>query len=278
MTLPPNFSTTEHLQDLVKRFANKEVNKWFKDVDATEDIQAPRATLKLGCTHQEQDSINQTILRMFLFYLIVSGDERFGTKVYGIPIQEYQETVRFDPQIMLYFEEPWETREEFQGRKMPGVTGEISIRLRGEKYNTISKGKLQTLATMIQTGFGGATPKKWTKGRHYFTYVDRAKGYKFQILVNARSEGRGLVTDVLQLVGETPNWEFANWKENEDAQSAFPDTRKVESVLGESRPMPKRRPVKTVEFQYAIAHVWGVSQPIALYDRTGRYRSALIVE
>jgi hypothetical protein len=276
MTLPPNFSTTEHLQDLVRRFGNKEVNQWFRDVDDETNIQAPRATLKLGCLHQELDSINQTILRVLLFWLIVSGEERFGTHVYGIPFQEYQETVRFDPQIMLYFEEPYETREEFQGRKMPGVTGEISIRIRGRKYNTISKSELTSLANQIKASFGGSNPKKWRKGKSYFTYVDKEKGYKFQLLVSNRSDGRELVSDVLRLVGETPNWENANWKENEDASSSFPDARKTELVLGEVRPMPKRRPIKTVEFQYAICHVWGVSTPIALYDRTGAFPQAIL--
>lgn len=278
MALPANFSSTEHLQDLVKRFANREVNDWFRDVDDETNIQAPRASLKLGCLHQEQDSINQTILRMFLFWLVVAGEQRFGSKVYGIPMQEYQETVRFDPQIMLYFEEPYETREVFQNRRMPGVTGEISVRLRGKKYNTVSNSDLTAIANQIKSGFGGSSPRRWQKGKHYFTYVDRSKGYKFQLLVNNRSEGRDLVSDVLRLVGETPDWENANWKEHEDPQSAFPDSRRVENVLGEARPMPKRRPIKVVEFQYAIAHVWGVSLPIPLYDRSGRYRSALVTD
>lgn len=276
MTLPPNFSPTEHLQDLVRRFANKEVNSWFRDVDNDENLQAPRSTLKLGCLHQELDSINQTILRVLLFWLIVSGEERYGTHVYGVPFQTHQDSVRFDPQIMLYFEEPYETREEFQGRKMPGVTGEISVRLRGKKYNTVSKADLTSLAAQIKASFGGSSPKKWRKGKSFFTYTDKAKGYKFQVLVANRSEGRDLVSSVLQLVGETPNWEYANWKENEDVSAAFPDARKTEMVLGEVRPMPKRRPVKTVEFQYAIAHIWGVSTPVALYDRTGAFPYALV--
>ena len=227
MALPLNFSSTEHLQDLVKRFANREVNDWFRDVDDETNIQAPRASLKLGCLHQEQDSINQTILRMFLFWLVVSGEQRFGSKVYGIPFLTHQDSVRFDPQIMLYFEEPYETREIFQGRKMPGATGEISVRLRDKKYNTVSKADLNSLAVQIKSIFGGSNPKQWRKGKHFFTYTDKAKGYKFQILVANRSEGRELVSSVLQLVGETPNWELANWKENEDSSSAFPDSLKV---------------------------------------------------
>lgn len=276
MTLPANFSSTEHLQDLVKRFANKEVNAWFKDVDDETNIQAPRATLKLGCLHQEQDSINQTILRMFLFYLIVSGEERFSTKVYGTPIQEFQAQVRFKPQIMLYFEQPIAQRETVNGQKVAPVTGEISVRIRTQEYNSITESELRSIGNLIKTKFGGSTPRIWNKGKNYFTYYDKEKGHQFKLLVRNRSEGRDLVKDVLSLIGETPNWEFANWKENEDSEKAFPEATKTANVLGRSKRLPRKRPNASVEFRYAIAHVWGEPMPVCIYDRSGRFRRALV--
>lgn len=276
MALPPNFSTTEHLQDLVRRFGNKEVNEWFRDVSDETNLQAPRATLKLGCLHQELDSINQTILRVLLFWLVVTGESRFGTKVYGIPIQEHQARVRFKPQIMLYFEQPLAERETFNGEKMSPVTGEISVRLRTEEFDTVSEGELRSLGQLIKSKFGGTTPKRWTKGKHYFTYYDKEKGHKFQILVRTRSDGRDLVSELLSLIGETPNWEFANWKENEDASSAFPEAARTAIVVGKTRRLPRQRPNATVTFQYAIAHVWGEPMPICLYDRSGRFPRALV--
>lgn len=232
--------------------------------------------MKLGCTHQEQDSINQTILRMFLFYLIVSGEERFGTKVYGIPIQEHQARVRFKPQIMLYFEQPFDQRETVGGERVAPVTGEISVRLRTEEFDSVSESELRSIGNLVKTQFGGTTPKLWQKGKNYFTYYDKAKGHQFKILVRTRSEGRDLVKDALGLIGETPDWEFANWKENEDAESAFPETTQTGTVLGKVRRLPRKRPNATVEFRYAIAHVWGEPMPICLYDCSGRFRQALV--
>lgn len=276
MTLPANFSSTEHLQDLVRRFANREVNDWFRDVDDETNLQAPRASLKLGCLHQEQDSINQTILRMFLFWLVVSGEQRFGSKVYGIPIQEHQASVRFKPQIMLYFEQPWAEREVFNGERISPVTGEISVRLRTEEFDTISESELRSLGQLIKSKFGGTTPKRWTKGKNYFTYYDKEKGHQFRLLVRTRSDGRDLLSEVLSLIGENPNWEFANWKENEDASSAYPESARTATVLGKARRLPRRRPNATVDFQYAIAHVWGEPMPVCLYDRSGRFPRALV--
>ncbi|MBD2159553.1 hypothetical protein H6F46_02475 [Limnothrix sp. FACHB-1083] len=276
MALPLNFSSTEHLQDLVRRFANREVNDWFRDVDDETNLQAPRASLKLGCLHQEQDSINQTILRMFLFWLVVSGEQRFGSKVYGIPIQEYQARVRFKPQVMLYFEQPWAEREVFNGERMSPVTGEISVRLRTEEFDTISESELRSLGQLIKSKFGGTTPKRWAKGKNYFIYYDKEKGHKFQVLVKNRSDGRDLVSEVLSLIGETPNWELASWKENEDSSSAFPEAERTAVVLGKTRRLPRQRPNASVEFRYAIAHVWGDPLPVCLYDLSGRFSRALV--
>ncbi|OCQ94865.1 hypothetical protein AMR42_12165 [Limnothrix sp. PR1529] len=276
MALPANFSSTEHLQDLVKRFANREVNDWFRDVDDETNLQAPRASLKLGCLHQEQDSIQQTNLRMFLFWMVVTGEQRFGSKVYGIPIQEEQARVKFKPQIMLYFEQPWEEREVVGTERMSPVTGEISVRLRNQEWNTISESELKTLGQLIKSNFGGSSPKRWQKGKHYFSYYDKEKGHQFKILVRNRSDGRDLVGDVLNLIGETPNWDFAAWKESEDPASAFPDSSRSGNVLGKVKRLPRSRPNATVVFRYAIAHVWGEPLPIPLYDLSGRFRGALV--
>lgn len=276
MALPPNFSTTEHLQDLVRRFANKEVNEWFRDVDDETNIQAPRATLKLGCLHQELDSINQTILRTLLFWLVVTGEMRFGTKVYGIPIQEHQARVRFKPQIMLYFEQPLAEREVFNNEKMMPVTGEISVRLRTEEFDTVSEGELRSIGQLIKSRFGGTTPKRWTKGKHYLTYYDKEKGHQFKLLVRTRNEGRELISEVLSLIGETPDWKLANWKENEDSSSAFPESPQTGLVLGRVRRLPRKRPNATVEFRYAIAHIWGDPLPVCLYDLSGRFSRSLV--
>jgi hypothetical protein len=66
MPLPDNFSAAEHLQDVILLTQNKIVRTEFNDVgddNWVKDISTPRASLRLACTHEEDDSIDMTILR-----------------------------------------------------------------------------------------------------------------------------------------------------------------------------------------------------------------------
>jgi hypothetical protein len=69
MPLPQNYSATEHLQDLLKRTVNQEVREWFRDV-TSDDLSTPRSSLRQGCTHVEDDTMEMTIGRLLLFYQV----------------------------------------------------------------------------------------------------------------------------------------------------------------------------------------------------------------
>lgn len=272
MPLPDNFSPTEHLQDQVKRLVNKSVARYFKDLggenwDPPADLKAaPRASLRLACTHQELDTINQTVTRLFLYYMVVRRDELTESSFYGLPVAEVQATVRFRPQIVLTFVESFQT---VTNNEQP-VTGRISFRLQNETDTTITEAKLRAIAQLIKTRFGGSTPKRWQKGKSMATYVDKERGYGFQILCRLRSEARELITDVLALQEHTPEWERFVWHENEEPGTAYDESPGQQMVLGALRRKPRRRPNKDVFFESAACLIWGMPRAIVLYSVHGR--------
>ena len=275
-SLPQNFSPTEHLQDAIKRVYNKQVREFFSDLggeDWDPSIATPRASARLSCTHQERDTIHETVARMLLFKQFVDGGVGVDIPIYGLPTQAYQEVVRFKPQIFLYFQ------ERVQDVK-PGyapVTGQISVRLK-EETERLTETDLRTLANKIKGVFGGSTGQRWNKGKKMFTYVDSAKGHNFQILCQTSSTGKTLITKTMNLIGETPDWSKANFKGSEDESKAFPSNPKNKTILGKSRKGIRRRPVAVVYFKAAVLHVHGLPNPITLYDRSGAYPKAIVSE
>ncbi len=76
MSRPSNFSPTEHLQDVILKTVNREVQDWFRDVANVEDLASARAALRYACLHQELDAIAVTTSRLVLFYLVCSSVNR----------------------------------------------------------------------------------------------------------------------------------------------------------------------------------------------------------
>jgi hypothetical protein len=108
MPLPDNFSPAEHLQDVVMLTQNKIVRAEFNDVgddDWVHDITTPRASLRVACTHVDADSVDMTLIRLWLFYGVLRKAKDFHPDIYGIPATSFQETNKMHPQIHLYFEE-----------------------------------------------------------------------------------------------------------------------------------------------------------------------------
>lgn len=276
MPLPDNFSPTEHLQDQIKRFANKSVARYFKDLggenwDPPADLKSqPRASLRIACTHQEMDTINQTIARLFLYYNVIRRDELTDTPVYGIPIPEEQARVKFKPQVVLFFAQ---RPQEVTGNAAP-ATGRIAFRLKNEETNTLTESEVNALALQIKTRFGGATPYKWQKGKAALSYKEPGK-YNFFVLCRTRSAGRDLIRDVMLMNNDTPDWKYASWHENEDANTAYDNTPGVQMILGKPIAKPRRRPLADVYFQSAVLHIWGLSRPIVLYTLSGRGSPAI---
>lgn len=193
--------------------------------------------------------------------------------IYGIPTSFYQqEALTYVPQVTLHFIEDIDDVEPGYDR----IYGEINYRLIGETHETITEAKLKILGNKIKTTFGGATAFLWRKGKIRCSYADKDKGYFLQILSRDISSGKNVIEQVLSLQNHRPEWKRLNTSENQESLQAYPTIPPTETILGERKRLPRRRPIADVRFTKAECHIYGLPAPKILYDRTKKSRVALV--
>jgi len=270
MTLPDDFSPWEHLQSTLRNAHNLQVRREFEDIEVDDDITTPRGTLKLASLLQDNDTADMTILRLFLYHVIIKG---FGQpEIYAVPNQDVADVMRYRPKLVLYFAQNY---REVQDGQTP-VDAQISIRLTNETAETLTQGDVNTLAQKVRALFGISGGFRFTKGRGLFTYTEPLKGYFLQLYVNSQAEGRKVVKQVLDIKNHTPDWQYANYKENLEPSQAFATNPPLKRILGKAVRPRRRRPVAVVRFRHAQLFVPWVPKPIVLVDMTGRYKKAII--
>ncbi|WP_198648741.1 hypothetical protein [Cyanothece sp. BG0011] len=277
MVLPLDYNDFEHLQSVIRKLHNKEVREAFSDLGGDEwlpNINSPRASLRQACTIYDSDSALIMLLKQNLYFLTLRKAKDYQAPILGMPKGSLDPIRKYKPQIYLYFKEDSGDVEEGYGP----VEGRISFRLMDEDSESITKTKLTTLANKIKTEFGVSNGYTWKKGKEYYSYTDKEKGYQLQILAFSETEAKQLINKVLDIQGHTFSAKKFRKSSNDDPTSAYPTIPPNQSILGELVREPRLRPVATVRFQYAIANLWGRPQPIPLYDRTFEYLNALVTE
>lgn len=275
MPLPDNFSPAEHLQDVIMLTQNKIVRAEFNDVgddDWSSDISTPRASLRVACTHLEADSIDMTILRLWLYFGILRKAQDFHPAIFGTPSTSFQETTRYFPQIHLYFEE----NSSEADRDYKPLRSQISLRLMEETSTTLSMAEATVIANKIKTLFATSVPFFWKRGKELFSYIDQSKGYYFQLLCFNETEAKKVIEQVLDIRTHTPDWKLLNKKENAEPVSSYPTIPATRTILGKPYKQPRRRPVGTVRFTYAVLHIHGKPNPVVLVDPDKRYPNSLV--
>lgn len=272
--MPQAPQPTENLQDIIRNWFNREVRGYFSDLNVDDDwdpdLRSPRAALANACRHQDEDTLLLTMLKCWFFEHIKS--QTYRVPYYGIPVSSFEEARKFRPQIMLYFREDLEDVD-------PGYTpvaGEISFRLMNHTSETITPAIAQTFANRIKLTLGaGGSGHIWRKGKDMASYSDWGKGYQLQLLVRSESEGRELIGKVLDIQNDSPRWSKMNYSVNEQPMEAYPTIPDLDYIYGETRRRPRKRPIASCRFQYALLHVHGIASPIVLYDRSYTYSTAL---
>jgi hypothetical protein len=260
----------------VRAIHNKIVKREFTDLanpttEWIENYTTPRGTLRSACTVQANDSAILVVLRLFLFYVICRKARDFHPPIYGLPAQDLYE--QFDtkgisyPQIICHFSE---TRYDAANNKRMPATAQVSFRYRD---SSISTTELNSLARKIKNLLA-TPPFKWKKGRELYTYVDRSKGYYFQIYAYNEIEAKDIIGKIwdIQEVG-TPEWDKRLKKHTDDINYTIQE---YIWILGENKKKAKRRPIATVEFSHAEVNIPGLLDNIVLVDTTGTYANALI--
>lgn len=268
MPLPENFSDWEHFQSTLIQVQNRRVRVEFAGED-DDSIATPRSSLKQACLLKDNDSAIQTLNRLWLFYVVLGQAQAMHPPLYTMPLDNHQQTVQFVPQVTLYFEESRDEVEE----GFPPLNAQLSFRIQNETPETFTPANAQTLANKIRSEFASGSPYRWQKGRIKVFYKDREKKYHLGVNVSTEATGRELIGKVLSVQGDTINNDYLSITRKAGNPPILPPTK---TIYGKTRRLPRKRPVGTVRFRYAEAHIWGLNNAITLVDSTGKRPDALI--
>jgi hypothetical protein len=147
----------------------------------------------------------------------------------------------------------------------------------GEKSETFTKAEATILANKIKAEFAPAgKPFSWRKGKELWTYIDQDKGYYFQLYIFDQTAAKSVITNVLQLRGHTPDWKKLNLSKNSEPSASYPIVPPTKTILGKPVKQQRLRPVGLVRFVAAVAHLYGLPEPLVLFDPDRRYKKSLV--
>ncbi|MEH2278916.1 MAG: hypothetical protein V7K40_30045 [Nostoc sp.] len=271
--LPDNFDPFEHLQKIYIPQHNAAVAHYFKDLptDWKPNIATARSSLRVACTMLDND--NQLMMNLrhhLLFDLLGYGRSQLGV-VYGIPAQQFQESVEGKPQIFLYFSQ--DAASVAQGEKK--VEAEYSFRIMDETPATMTPIKAIAIAHKVKEQFvSSGQGVVFTKGKNIYKYYDEEHGYRLQVYGNTEADTQDIITRLLKcqsvlydenrLVISTPK------------KASITSQTDTQVVYGKKKKKPRYRPVANVRFRYAYMYLRGNERPIYLVDTTGRHYDALV--
>lgn len=261
----------KNLKSFLRKSYNREVNEWFKDITSElPDNSTGRNQAKRACLILPTDSQSLSLMKMLAFRFTVQKTH-LRPHIYGTPIGTLDAQRKYRPQIVLEFLEDENDLEIGYSR----VDGRISFRLMDETTSTVSKTELTSIAKKIKAEFGTPKGYVWKKGKDLASYVDKPKGYQFQLLVKTKADAKEIIGKVLSLNSVSPNWNKFSYKEADNPTGAYPTVPGNQTILAKTHKEPRRRPIADVRFQSAYCSIWGLPEPIALYDLTFMHPNAL---
>lgn len=170
------------------------------------------------------------------------------------------ESVEGLPQVQLWFRELYRDAKA-DGRPDNQAHAQLSFRIKNESDWRNSETEAKQMARKISALF--AEPIFFIrKGESKLTYWDRRKGYDFKLYTTGKEEAKRVLSQFFKLLDDTPNWQ----KLTENQSEADFKTQTTTKILGETVPVPNKRPITTVYFQYAIAKVPPSNSDIGLVD------------
>lgn len=230
-----------------------------------------RGRLRLASQLTDNDSAIETLLRLFLFYFVLKKGADMQAPIYGIPVTTFHESMKFYPQVRLYFCE--DAKDVESGYH--AVESELTFRLVTETSESISKADALSIAHKIQSLFCTSGGFRWKKGREIWTYRDQKKGYNLMIYAWNEAEAKKVIEQILDIRSHAPEW--SKYLEGSEAKGkTFPTIPGTHTIYGKSRRKPRERPIAYVRFRYAELKLHGLPNDIQLVDRTGSRRNPLI--
>jgi hypothetical protein len=258
----------EIFQSFCRKFFNRTVNEHFRDVASDDSdslsLAVPRQLIKRICLHKDKDPIVLTVGRLLIWWVEARG--LFDEYIYGIPSTDFEITHTYYPQVKLHFRE--DKYEASTNSRRP-ARSEVSFRWREDDYTTTN---INSLATKIVADFANP-PFFFKRGKKLFSYVDKSKGYFFNVTTDDEADAMKIIEQVMRIQDEVePDWENKLKYHEDKINYLLPGTVRV---LGDTKPKPKKRPTATVKFAYAELFIPGLTKPIILVDRTGTKAAAI---
>ncbi len=271
--MPAPENEWEHLQSLILRYQNQVVRDEFNDVgplswDQDPDITIPRGSLRWGCTLKDDDTVDMTIIRLWLFYGIMRKASDFHPPIYSIPATTFQESVDIYPHVKLHFSQDMSAVPDGDSP----IVAEISYRLMRETATTMTEAKARAIALEIKNTFGTGGGYTWRKGKTLCTYRRQEQGYNMQVYALNETEGREVIGKVLSLNEHTLDNDFLTVH---DPKRSNTITSATQLIYGKQRKKKRWRPTATVRFRYASLKLDGLPNDVILYDRTGYWRNVV---
>lgn len=211
-------------------------------------------------TGKEEDLESQIVQFAAIHQLL----KKFNSpQCFGIPVEDIDSSFRYRPHVYLFFKQP---EKEVVGN-YSAVKAEISFRLMSYQSETITQANIEALSNRVKTLFGGASEFFFNKGKNYYSYIDKAKGYKMQVLCSNENEARKVFEQVLDVQNHSPDWKNFYISSNGQPAQKWDDTPGSTIILSKSHKKPRRRPLAKVVFQSAWLKLWNLEKWIQLCPR-----------
>lgn len=282
----------EIFQSFCRKCVNPRVKKFFRDrgeeieenFSEIFDKHNPEHITKRLCLHEENDTIQATLLALDFFYRFINPipvelDDIF----YGIPVDDHEEKVRYKPQVEFFFTQEYEERDDAmaRGAKSP-VRMQMSLRIIDpNKYQLTlapsNNAALLDLAKEIRFNFKGY---KFEKGIYKASYHDTENGLRLIIPYHKEIECREIIRRFLACFDMIPDYdryfkpdgrERANLGEFEELTGKLKEEYiDKELMLGERKNTKRDRAIGTVFLYHTVLKVWNRDPVVLCHYRPGR--------
>lgn len=269
MTLPEDFSPFEHLQSTMAHVLRYKVRREFSDVggdDWEPDISTPRASLRIACTPDDNDTADMLGLRWRLFFDVVRGGQDFAPLVYAIDQKGLEASVRDYPIVKNFFVE---SRYDASTNERVPVRRQVSFRWREETFSTAN---VNQLALKIKNDLA-TPPLKWKCGRILYTYWDKSKPYNFQVYAYDKLNAKKIIEAAIRIQDDIePDWDkYLKTHEPED----LTPPNEIKVIEGETVTIEKGKEIADLEFGWSELYYPNVTKPRYLVDATGTKAGAI---
>lgn len=228
--------------------------------------------------HQKNDSAVSTVIRLAYYYFEFNGLGNITepgveiAKIYGIPIDTLQESVRFIPQIKIFFREVPSDASSASPSRRPREA-RISVRcnetIKNNIVNDINFTYIKELSQKIANIFKNIAYKK---GFEKYHYRELDKNYKLSVFTDTKAEAELLITATLAINDDVPNFnQYLIEPKTEKDYTAI----NTQKVLGEDVILPAERTEANMIFYKAELH-WKGIEPIILVNNSIKHKAAII--